>query len=157
LSLVLDVPAEVPPALADPMRTRQILLNLVGNAIKFTDHGTVTVAARVDGPEVVVTVSDTGIGIEPQALDFIFDEFRGVEEGFTRRFSGAGLGLPIARKLATLQAGTIAVTSQPGCGSIFTLRLPRADTAPPGDQLVRIGHASVDPSRDGRGNGGIHR
>jgi PAS domain S-box-containing protein len=157
LSLVLDVPAEVPPALADPMRTRQILLNLVANAVKFTEHGTITVAARVDGPEVVITVADTGIGIEPDALDFIFDEFRRVEEGFTRRFSGIGLGLPIARKLATLQAGTIAATSQAGAGSTFTLRLPRADAGPPDDQLVRIGHASFDPSRDGRGNGGVHR
>ncbi|HEY7036453.1 MAG TPA: ATP-binding protein [Thermomicrobiales bacterium] len=157
LSLVLDVPAEVPPVLADPMRTRQILLNLVANAIKFTACGAVTLAARVDGSEVVVTVADTGIGIDPEALDYIFDEFRRVEEGFTRRFSGAGLGLPIARKLATLQAGTIAATSQPGAGSTFTLRLPRADAAPPDDHLVRIGHAPLDPPRDGRGNGSARR
>jgi PAS domain S-box-containing protein len=149
LDLVLDVPVDVPPALADPMRLRQILVNLVGNAIKFTEFGAITVAARPDGPEVVITVADTGIGIEPEALDYIFDEFRRVEEGFTRRFSGAGLGLPIARKLANLQAGTIAATSQLGAGSIFTLRLPRADAPPNDDQLVRIGHATYHPVSGG--------
>ncbi len=154
LNLVLDVPPEVPPALADPMRVRQILVNLVGNAIKFTNRGAITVAARVDGGEVVITVADTGIGIEPEALDYIFDEFRRVEEGFTRRFSGAGLGLPIARKLAALQAGTIAATSQLGAGSTFAIRLPRADAPPADDQLVRIGHASFDPVP---GTGGLHR
>ncbi|MEA2513203.1 MAG: hypothetical protein QOJ59_2690 [Thermomicrobiales bacterium] len=157
LTLVLDVPSEVPSALADPMRTRQILVNLVGNAIKFTDRGAITVAARADGDEVVVTVVDTGIGINPEALDFIFDEFRRVEEGFTRRFSGIGLGLPIARKLAALQAGTIAATSQPGAGSTFTLRLPCVGAASGDDRLVGVGHAAFDPASDGPGIGGVHR
>jgi PAS domain S-box-containing protein len=157
LSLVLDVPADVPPVLADPMRTRQILLNLVGNAVKFTERGTVTVAARLDGATVAITVADTGIGIEPEALDFIFDEFRRVEEGFTRRFSGAGLGLPIARKLAVLQAGTISASSQAGAGSTFTLRLPRAGVSPVEDQVVRIGHAAFDSPSDGSGGGGVQK
>jgi signal transduction histidine kinase len=157
LTLVLDVPSEVPSALADPMRTRQILVNLVGNAIKFTDRGAITVAARADGDEVVVTVVDTGIGIDPEALDFIFDEFRRVEEGFTRRFSGIGLGLPIARKLAALQAGTIAATSQPGAGSTFTLRLPCVGAASGDDRLVAVGHAAFDPASNGPGIGGVHR
>jgi PAS domain S-box-containing protein len=146
LALNLDVPADLPPALADRIRTRQILLNLVGNAVKFTEQGSVTLSAQVDGAEVVVTVSDTGIGIAADAIDSVFDEFRQVEGGFTRRFSGIGLGLPIARKLATLQSGTISVTSQLGKGTTFTLRLPRADIARHDDHVVSIEHTTLEPT-----------
>jgi|GEM_PF-2515608 len=147
LALHLDVPADLPPALADPMRTRQILLNLVGNAVKFTEVGAITLGACVEGADVVVTVSDTGIGIAADAVDDVFDEFRQVEEGFTRRFSGIGLGLPIARKLANLQSGTISVTSQLGKGSTFTLRLPRADIIAHEDHVVRIEHSNGDAAQ----------
>lgn len=145
LALNLDVPPDLPPALADPMRTRQILLNLVGNAVKFTDHGSVSLAASAVDSEVVISVADTGIGIAEDAIDNVFDEFRQVEEGFTRRFGGIGLGLPIARKLATLQSGSISATSQVGTGSTFTLRLPRADLAAHDDHLVRIEHSILEP------------
>lgn len=146
LALNLNVPADLPPAYADQMRTRQILLNLVGNAVKFTESGSVTLSAQVDGSDVVVTVSDTGIGIAADAIDHVFDEFRQVEEGFTRRFGGIGLGLPIARKLASLQSGTISATSQLGKGSVFTLRLPRADLARHDDHVVRIEHTTPEPT-----------
>lgn len=150
LTLNLDVPGDLPLAYADPIRTRQILLNLVANAVKFTDVGTVTLGAFVDTLEIVMTVTDTGIGIAADAIDHIFDEFRQVEEGYTRRFGGIGLGLPIARKLASLQSGTISVTSHSGHGSTFTLRLPRADISPEEDHLVRIEHTTLEPTEVSR-------
>jgi PAS domain S-box-containing protein len=124
LTLVVDVPAGLPPVRADADRLRQILLNLAGNAAKFTETGSVTIAAA-PAPEggVDVSVSDTGIGIPPEALSRIFEEFQQVDTPLTRKHRGAGLGLAIARGLAELMGGRIAVTSTPGEGSTFTLHL----------------------------------
>ena len=131
LTLDLDIPPDLPPALADPTRLRQILLNLVGNAVKFTDQGRVVLGARPDGGGIAIAVADTGIGIAPEALTYVFDEFRQVDGGATRSHGGVGLGLPIACKLARLLGGAIDVASEPGIGSTFTLRLPRADSEDP--------------------------
>jgi signal transduction histidine kinase len=116
----------LPEIEADPIRLHQILLNLVGNAVKFTTRG--RVAIRVESSEdwLAVSVADTGIGIAPEALAFIFDEFRQADGSTTRRFGGTGLGLAIARKLARLHGGDITVESAPGAGSTFTLVLPIA-------------------------------
>ena len=116
-------------ATADPQRLRQTLLNLVGNAVKFTDAGRVTIHGRADGAWVVLAVADTGIGIAPEALERVFDEFRQADAGTTRRYGGTGLGLAIVRKLVELQGGTVEVASEVGVGSTFTLRLPGAAAA----------------------------
>ena len=122
--------ADVPPGLVvtdlDRTRVRQILLNLVSNAIKFTRNGTVRIHARRsdDQRHIEVTVRDTGIGIPAEKQATIFLPFTQVDPSTTRRYEGSGLGLAISRRLAELMAGTLTVESSPGRGSTFTLRLP---------------------------------
>ena len=130
LTLSIDVPPSLPPALADAERLRQILLNLVGNAVKFTETGSVDIGASTTADGIAVTIRDTGIGIAPRALTEIFEEFRQVDSSISRRYGGAGLGLAIARGLAQQMGGDIVVTSQPGSGSTFTLRLPAGRRSP---------------------------
>ena len=124
----LDLHIELAPALplvrGDADRMRQILLNLVGNAVKFTEQGSVRISASASDDEVMVAVHDTGIGITAGTLPVIFEEFRQVDGSLTRRHGGAGLGLAVAHKLAEHMQGTITVLSQPGVGSTFTLYLP---------------------------------
>lgn len=119
----------------DPTRVRQILSNLVSNAIKFTQIGTVSISVRCStnpGDEtdrVEICVADTGIGVPAHKLQTIFQAFTQADSSTTRAYGGTGLGLPICKKLATLMGGEISVRSRPGCGSIFTvaLRLPRTE------------------------------
>jgi PAS domain S-box-containing protein len=119
------LPPEQPIVIdSDPVKLRQILVNLVGNAIKFTDAGNVSMSVReVDG-SVEFRVTDTGIGIRPEHLDSVFDDFWQVEQTRTRRAGGSGLGLAISRRLARLLEGDVAVESVHGKGSTFTLRVP---------------------------------
>lgn len=112
--------------LGDYLRTRQILVNLLANAVKFTERGTVGVRFRHRGEFAEVEVSDTGIGILEKDLSLIFDEFRQLEGTSSRQMGGSGLGLAIALKLARLQDGQLKVRSEPGSGSYFTLSLPMA-------------------------------
>ncbi len=118
-----DVPHTL---LGDAGRIRQIVSNLVGNAVKFTESGTVTVDIEVvdDGGTLSVSVHDTGIGIAPERLDAIFDEFAQADTSTTRRFGGTGLGLTISRKLARLMGGDVRVQSRLGVGSTFTFTMP---------------------------------
>jgi signal transduction histidine kinase len=116
---------------ADPMRVRQVLLNLIANAVKFTERGSVRIVTKPAESWVDIEVIDTGIGIHPSAQPFIFDEFRQADGSTSRRFGGTGLGLAISRNLARLHGGEIDFTSQPDRGSTFRLRLPRALTSPP--------------------------
>jgi signal transduction histidine kinase len=112
-------------ALADPDRLRQILVNLLTNAIKFTDHGgRIRIECRGGVETVHVDVADTGIGIPRDKLDVIFDPFIQVDGSATRTQGGVGMGLAISRALAHGMSGDIAVTSTPGVGSVFTLTLP---------------------------------
>ena len=124
LHLVFDVPANLPPLCTDPLKLTMVLKNLVGNAIKFTDRGQVTVGARADDGRVEITVADTGIGIAPEAVPFIFDAFRQADNSTTRRHGGVGLGLYITRRLLDVLGGTITVDSEVGCGSTFRIALP---------------------------------
>jgi len=110
---------------SDMHKLNQVLINLLGNAIKFTDTGGVAVHYQVDDREMLhIAVSDTGIGIHEDQLDRIFDSFQQVEKGLTRKFQGTGLGLAISRRFTELLGGTISVKSVPGEGSTFTISLP---------------------------------
>jgi len=108
----------------DPLRLRQILLNLVGNAVKFTEEGRVTIRTRLADRELLFEVEDTGIGIESDSVDRLFGSFVQAEPGTARRFGGSGLGLSISRQLAVRLGADLRVESEPGEGSRFTLALP---------------------------------
>ena len=130
LSMHVEIADDVPAAVVgDPARLRQIILNLVGNAVKFTSRGAVTVVLRAGSTgasccaPIEIEVRDTGIGIEPEDLPRLFKEFVQVDGSIQRRFGGTGLGLAISRKLARRMDGDIAVESRPGVGSRFTLRV----------------------------------
>jgi signal transduction histidine kinase len=109
---------------SDIDKARQILVNLLGNAIKFTDRGSVTVRLSRASTSVRLEVQDTGIGISPDELPRLFRPFAQVDTGLTRRHGGTGLGLYISRRLATLLGGHIEVASEPGVGSTFSVVLP---------------------------------
>lgn len=125
LDLRADAPSHEVEVETDPGKVRQILLNLVSNAIKFTDTGDVRVALEEAGEEVVIRVSDTGIGIPVSDLERVFEAFTQVDQSTTRSAGGSGLGLPVSRHLARLLGGTMDVSSEEGRGTTFTLRLPR--------------------------------
>jgi CheY-like chemotaxis protein len=130
LSLDVDVAEDIPHVLVgDQLRVRQIILNLLGNAAKFTTLGGITISAQV--PEqfdasvlVQIAVRDTGIGISAEALDKIFKPFVQEDSATTRQFGGTGLGLTICRRLTELMEGSISVESTPGIGSCFKVILP---------------------------------
>lgn len=109
---------------SDPLKVKQILINLLANAVRFTDQGEVTLRARVEGKDLVIEVHDTGIGIAGEHLDQIFEPFYQVEQKATRRVGGSGLGLSVSRRLARLLGGDVTVASIAGHGSDFTLRIP---------------------------------
>jgi signal transduction histidine kinase/HAMP domain-containing protein len=124
LSLTLGVPEDLPPGQGDERRITQVLMNLVGNAIKFTDEGGVAVrVAAVDGA-FHVEVADTGPGIAAEDCQKIFEEFRQVDSSSTRKKGGTGLGLAISRRLIELHGGRIWVESEPGRGSTFRFTVP---------------------------------
>jgi signal transduction histidine kinase len=128
IDLEVVVHNDLPVLHTDPLRLQQILLNLGGNAIKFTPEGGVTFTVA-EGPEgLAFSVRDTGIGIPAEALPTIFDKFRQVDGSTTREHEGTGLGLSVSRSLAHLLGGEIEVESRLGAGSTFTLHLPAAAT-----------------------------
>jgi signal transduction histidine kinase len=125
--LVVDAPDNLGALTVDPMRLRQILLNLLSNACKFTKQGEVKLRARklVDGRGwIELAVADSGIGMTAEQLGKLFQEFTQADASTAQRFGGTGLGLAISRKLARIMGGDVTVTSEPGRGSVFTVRLP---------------------------------
>jgi two-component system NtrC family sensor kinase len=125
--LVVDAQKDLGALTVDPMRLRQILLNLLSNACKFTKAGEVKLAARKvsNGSNFVeFAVSDTGIGMTPEQQAKLFEEFTQADASTAQRFGGTGLGLAITRKLARMMGGDVTVASEPGRGSVFTVRLP---------------------------------
>ncbi len=156
LRLIVDDRSEGAPLLGDRARLQQILMNLVSNALKFTDHGQIGIEVRLDDlgdghASLIIRVRDTGIGISADKLPLIFDKFTQADETITRRFGGSGLGLSIARSLAQLMGGDIVVDSEPGIGSRFTLSLdlPRAEVivsvppTPPARPVIEDGRKPV--------------
>lgn len=125
LALKLYISPTVPnDIVGDCYRLGQILLNLIGNALKFTEEGEVCVSVSRDGSSLVFNVSDTGTGIPEEKLESIFEDFKQVDNSITRKYGGAGLGLAISRGLVELMGGRIKVKSQLGQGSTFTFNLP---------------------------------
>lgn len=134
IGLHMKLGNSLPPAInSDPARLRQILVNLVGNAVKFTDHGEVRVTVQLNEgltpTQLEFRVSDTGIGIADDQTDGLFAPFSQADSSITRRYGGTGLGLAISRRLASSLGGTLSVSSVPGQGSTFTLSIPIVECA----------------------------
>jgi signal transduction histidine kinase len=134
--------------MTDPQRVRQIIINLLANAIKFTDEGEVIVQVRATANEVQIAVRDTGIGIPAHAMKELFQDFHQLEAGDGRRYEGTGVGLALSRRLALALGGEIDARSRQGEGSTFTLVLPRI---PPQGQVAEtpplLGPASSRPEK----------
>jgi len=128
--LVTEFGEELGSIRADLTKLRQCLFNLLSNAAKFTEDGTITLTAgrqrRDDGDRITLSVSDTGIGIPPEKLAHVFEEFSQADDSTTRDYGGTGLGLPISRRFCQMMGGDIVVTSEPGKGSTFAIELPAA-------------------------------
>ena len=138
LSLADDLP---PWVLGDALRLNQILVNLIGNAIKFTRHGSVQVSVKRAGDRLLFAIRDTGIGMTQEQVERLFTAFEQADGSTTREFGGTGLGLAISRQLAKLMGGDIEVSSTPGQGSCFTVLLPLpAAAAPESLQVAPRGH-----------------
>jgi len=137
LDFTLDMDAALGVYLGDPTRVRQILYNLISNALKFTSEGGVHVAASYDGERLRLVVADTGIGMTEETMAGLFSKFSQADASTSRHFGGTGLGLAICRELATLMGGAIAVTSEVGKGAVFNIELP----------LTRVGDAMVMEER----------
>lgn len=147
VSLSLEVASDAAGSWrGDPTRVRQILYNLVANAVKFTSRGSVDVhVSRRDG-DLVMTISDTGPGIAPDRLPSLFDKFVQADASTTRQFGGSGLGLAICKELCQLMGGDIAVKSELGVGSTFTVRLPLLPAPAGADDSLSSAAASTTPA-----------
>ena len=149
LALVLSIADDLPETVrGDPLRVRQILTNLVANAIKFTERGSVRIEAGVRGDKVRLAVHDTGPGIDADTQQRLFEPFSQADDSTTRRYGGTGLGLSICRELAQLMGGSVGVNSAPGYGSAFWADLPLpAATASP---APHTGNDLLAPLQGGR-------
>jgi signal transduction histidine kinase len=131
--LTLDIPEVLPAVYADKTRIRQVLLNLLSNAAKFTDQGEITLsAAPADGGMLRITVKDTGIGIALEDQMVVFEEFRQVQGGLDRSYEGTGLGLAISKRLVEMHGGQMWLESALGSGTTFSFTLPCAIPAQAG-------------------------
>jgi signal transduction histidine kinase/HAMP domain-containing protein len=142
IELNWEIPEHMPVVKTDGDKLKHVLQNLIHNAMKFTEHGSVTLSARCSDAYIEMTVKDTGIGIEQEKLPVIFDMFRQVDSSKTRSHGGVGVGLFIVKKYVELLNGKIEVESVPGRGTAFTLKIPVDDFAPPPKQ-----HSQDQPAR----------
>jgi signal transduction histidine kinase len=124
LALKAEVARSLPIGFGDEQRLTQVLLNLVGNAIKFTDTGEVRIAAKTVDGHFAVSVTDTGPGIPPEELKRVFEQFHQVDNSNTKKKGGTGLGLAIAKQIVEMHGGQVWVESEPGKGATFQMRLP---------------------------------
>ncbi|NGZ88130.1 ATP-binding protein [Duganella aceris] len=140
ISLIADVDPALPAWWrGDPTRLRQVVVNLVGNGIKFTEHGEVRVSvAEHRGRGIVVTVRDSGIGIEADALGRLFQKFEQADAATTRKYGGTGLGLAICKNIVAAMGGRIEISSVPGMGSVFRVHLPLERGAPVPIHLAQL-------------------
>ncbi len=137
LPLTIDVDANLPPWFkGDPLRIAQILVNLIGNAIKFTEQGKVSLSIERDHNQIVFCVRDSGIGMAPEHVARLFQPFEQADGSITRRFGGTGLGLAITQRLVNLMQGEIRVESRFGEGSMFEVRLPLQEVEVPEDAFM---------------------
>ena len=136
---------------SDPLRLSQVLVNMLGNAIKFTDTGSISLEARVEAGLLCIRISDTGIGMTPEQVERLFLPFEQADSSTTRRFGGSGLGLSISSHLVKAMGGNIVVTSAPGVGSSFDVRVPlvaaEPEPPPPPGHIVLAGFP-VDEAAD---------
>ncbi len=124
IDLSYEIQNEIPVVFLDKDKVERILFNLIRNAIKFTDEGAITISVSTDDHGLLVSVADTGIGIDEEKIPLIFERFRQVDGSSTKRYAGSGLGLTIVKEAVELQKGQIWVQSQPDVGSRFTVRFP---------------------------------
>lgn len=126
LEIVWDYPADLPVVMTDGGKLKQVLHNLIDNAVKFTDHGRIQVSSRPlpQGKQVEFEIFDTGVGIPSEALPIIFEKFQQLDSSVTRPYAGLGLGLYIAKKFTELLGGELSVSTELGKGSKFTVALP---------------------------------
>jgi signal transduction histidine kinase len=124
LALNVEMPKDLPAGVGDALRLTQVLLNLVGNAIKFTDQGQVAIKASAVNGSYTIAVCDTGPGIPPSEQERIFDEFQQADNSVTKEKGGTGLGLAIARKIVELHGGRLWVESVVGQGATFSFTVP---------------------------------
>jgi signal transduction histidine kinase len=122
--IVRDVTPDLPPLKTDRDKLKQILLNLLSNAAKFTEQGEIRVSASRENGTLKLAVSDTGIGMKQKSLEHIFEEFQQAEKTTASKYGGTGLGLAIVKKFINLMGGEIVVESEEGRGSKFTITLP---------------------------------
>ncbi len=149
LALTVSFPAgPALTAMGDPVRLRQVLLNLIGNAVKFTDAGSIFVEVSVEGPALRTEISDTGVGIPEESRHRIFDKFSQADASTTRKFGGTGLGLAISKRLMELMGGQLDFRSVSGRGSTFFLTLPMAPVG--GSPAPAPAAAAARKSRESR-------
>ena len=148
LELRLELPDDLPTLNIDRTRIRQVLLNLLNNAARFTEQGSITVSAQVRESEIVVSVTDTGIGIPPEELVQVFDEFHQVDMSLRRHREGSGLGLAISKRFVELHDGRIWAESVVGKGSTFTFSLPLPGHEPSIGRLVAPRRVSTRRAED---------
>jgi PAS domain S-box-containing protein len=142
LTYTVDIAPDTPSIVSDRTKLKQVLLNLLSNAMKFTNKGGVSIVVRRHAMGVRIDINDTGIGIKPEHLSVIWEDFRQVDQSRTREFGGTGLGLSITRKLLERLGGTISVESILGVGTSFTIMLPlEAPQHAPGEPTSRLGGA----------------
>jgi len=125
IELKMDIAGDVMSATTDQRRLEQVILNLLNNAVKFTEKGHVRVSCRRENTHYILSVTDTGIGMRPEELPGLFQPFHQIDTGLSRKHEGTGLGLSICKRLLNLMGGEISVESQWGLGSVFTVRFPR--------------------------------
>ena len=149
IQIKVEVPDNLPEIESDEIRVDQILQNLMGNAVKFTEKGHVAITVRRDAENVHIEISDSGIGISEKDLPHIFEEFRQVDGTTARQYEGTGLGLTIAHKAAGMLGGDLTVESVLGKGSTFTLTLPlkQQNIIPEFDPFIPWQPALISPKQ----------
>ncbi|MDA8218330.1 MAG: ATP-binding protein [Dehalococcoidales bacterium] len=144
LELVVDLPGDHPTIYVDRTRIRQVIINLLNNAARFTERGHVKVTVSTNGKDALVSISDTGIGIAHERLAEVFEEFHQLDSSTSRRYGGSGLGLAICKRFVEMHGGSIRAASEPGQGSTFTFSLPLASNRIA--TIVPLGHRDPQPN-----------